>query len=504
MYNVLIVDDDVDTLEFISKLLPWETYGYTVVGKAFNGEEALFIMNDKSIDLLITDITMPRMDGLELIRNVNRISPTTKSIILTCHEEFSDAKEAISLGVYDYVVKYTVEEQQFINILEKITLRLQENSKLERLEEKVQSNKTIITQSLLNRIDNCDGNGYKIIQKELNELCFMYKNPFEVVFIYTRDSNMKLSMLKSLVDPIIENELGCVSYEYHDNYLVYFVDTIVYGDIKRMNTCNKIKNQIIGNTNALITIIISEVQDDIQQLANTLEQLLLSRYEVFYSSKSEIINMPAITKVIASESLDFRKMHQTIQSEQFNLIMEEINKQFSFFEKNHTHGQIVEQFYMNLVKELQLILYYKNIQDKPKLHRANSCSGYLNFSRKAILEFNKEIKDVFSHKYRGEIATVLTYMETHLNENITCDAMARIVNMNESYFSKLFKKEVEVSFSNYLMKMRIERATYLLINTELSMQTITDQIGLTNMHYFYRLFKKETGQTPGETRNRVI
>jgi len=102
---------------------------------------------------------------------------------------------------------------------------------------------------------------------------------------------------------------------------------------------------------------------------------------------------------------------------------------------------------------------------------------------------------------RKEIESVLSFIKANLNENITCESMASLVNMNSSYFSRLFKSEVGINFSDYLIGKRIEKATNFLKKTEMTIEEITKAVGLEQPSYFYKLYKKVTGKTPGEVRN---
>ena len=118
LISVLAVDDELLIRQEL-EMFPWEDYGYLLVGTAGSGKEALRICREKKPDIVVTDITMPAMSGLELIRELGVRYPSIKTLILTCHEDFGYVKEAIGLGAVDYILKLDLSEKPMIDALEK-------------------------------------------------------------------------------------------------------------------------------------------------------------------------------------------------------------------------------------------------------------------------------------------------------------------------------------------------------------------------------------------------
>ncbi|MFP4662248.1 MAG: response regulator [Halanaerobiales bacterium] len=133
MIRVLIVDDEKIVRKGIISLMPWEKYNMKVVGEAANGKKALDFITNNSVDLLITDITMPLMTGIELIKIIKENYHQIAVVLLTCHQSFEYAKEAINAGVIDYIVKTQLEEENGEKILSVIKKRIEEKNNLSRI-----------------------------------------------------------------------------------------------------------------------------------------------------------------------------------------------------------------------------------------------------------------------------------------------------------------------------------------------------------------------------------
>ncbi|MBP1990500.1 response regulator [Paenibacillus eucommiae] len=127
MLNVLVVDDDHLVRTGFITIMPWSRHGLRVVGDVNNGEKALAFLRDNPVDLLITDLSMPVMSGIELMRQARRLLPRLRMVVLTFHHEFEYAQEAIRLGALDYITKVELEEDRMDEVLQRIVLRIAED-----------------------------------------------------------------------------------------------------------------------------------------------------------------------------------------------------------------------------------------------------------------------------------------------------------------------------------------------------------------------------------------
>ena len=125
MFQTLLVDDDFLVRSYLKTLDSWEKAGYEVVRDVQDGEEALEVMNQEKIDIVVTDISMPLMDGIELIKAVKKNWPEVSVIVLSCHDDFEYVKEAMRLGADEYILKNTLDENSLLEVLEKAKAQIE-------------------------------------------------------------------------------------------------------------------------------------------------------------------------------------------------------------------------------------------------------------------------------------------------------------------------------------------------------------------------------------------
>jgi two-component system, response regulator YesN len=128
MYEVVLVDDDVIVIEFLIKVIPWKDYGFLVVASFQDSKEALAFMQENPYDVLITDIGMPKLNGIELIEQLKKLNINSYNVILSCHDEFTFAQQAIKLEAYDYILKESMEESNIMALLERLKNKLDQDS----------------------------------------------------------------------------------------------------------------------------------------------------------------------------------------------------------------------------------------------------------------------------------------------------------------------------------------------------------------------------------------
>ena len=132
MIQTLIVDDEIYVRKGLIVIMPWERYGFAVAGEVSGGAAALEFLSANTVDLVITDLTMPSMSGFELIKEMARLHPDVFTVVLTCHQEFEYAQQAIRLGAIDYIVKTQLEKEKLDEVLDRIASRILHDQTLRR------------------------------------------------------------------------------------------------------------------------------------------------------------------------------------------------------------------------------------------------------------------------------------------------------------------------------------------------------------------------------------
>lgn len=163
MYEIVLVDDDVIVIEFLKKVIPWQDYNFQVAASFQDSNEALAFMQQNPFDVLITDIGMPKLNGIELIEQLKKSNINSYNVILSCHDEFTFAQQAIKLEAYDYILKESMEETNIIALLDRLKQKLNQ--------ERYTNNHHVIVSKFLERTTrNCDVlKAQKYVQTHLGE-----------------------------------------------------------------------------------------------------------------------------------------------------------------------------------------------------------------------------------------------------------------------------------------------------------------------------------------------
>jgi two-component system response regulator YesN len=492
MYNVLLVDDEESVLNVLRTSIDWQGLGIETLLTANDGISALEVFEQQQIDLLITDIRMPRLDGLELIRTVRRLYPETHCILLTAYGEFDYARQAIHLGVENYLLKPVAKneiEQTVSNALNNLYHRHHNTSEL-------------LSENILKRWINGS-----ITSEELSERASvlginLYLPQYCVICIVKRTQS-SISLFRSA---LIEK-------------LSKFYEVWHFWDEKgRFILILGGKSFDTGSLTSLLHEISTaeQVTEDIAIAVGTTvtETALL---HLSYLTASEII-----------ERSDLTKSQTILQSDAApnglgsDLLAEEIRT--LFFESS-------EKFRRNGFNHLALKLYKTNLsQDlSPLMH---SCISVLIaefpeqedlqkqiFEQEWIVpdkinkeEFMAQIYNILNNVYiifagcMGKrspiIQAALRYIHNSVIEGtgVSVKEFCAKSGMNPAYLGHLFKQETGSFFNDYLMQCRINQSVILLRNPNHKIKDIAEKIGFTSTSYYVKCFRETKGMSPAKYR----
>ena len=508
MWNILIADDDVEILDYLSNLIPWKDNDMTICAKARNGTEALKILETEPVDILLTDITMPGLNGLDLIREAKKYRKELKTIILTCHENFTYAKTAIDLGVCGYLVKYMLESDSLLEALSSVIKDMSHEKEQEHQLKEAEKNRIVSIEKKLYDLFQ----DYYLTQEEIRKLedgLHIKEGRIQVAALFFQDygkaaiqeSSLLLYAVKNVITEIMEPYPVSLPYSCNEEILVmFFQEEPQKKQITR--ALLEMSRQLKALLQVQMTIVLSLPNNRLSQFSELMHRLENRRKEHFYPGSQCVIWEEEEPEKADSKRPQIHELIEKLHMKDFQGMEKELLQIFETFLERKTAPYLVKNFYQDFIRELEEALYRQGISDLWKGKDANSWEGYRREACLALSWFQESVQSEKNEEIRDEIRQVTDYMKQNLQKKITCEMMAGMVNMNVTYFSKLFKRETGEGFSNYLCRIRSERATMLLQHSNLSMEEITEQVGLSNMHYFYRMYKKYTGNLPGEVRRK--
>jgi two-component system response regulator YesN len=522
-YKVFFVEDEIITREGIRDYVDWQANGFEICGEASDGEMALPLLQTAQPDVLITDIKMPFMDGLQLSKIIRERMPWVKIIILSGHDEFEYAQQAIKLGVTDYILKpITVKILQTVlqNLAMKLDQERKEQDNLRKLNEQAEENRVTQRERLLfklivgavspteaiesgqaldlnlaarhylvvilkielgDRSDQYEHDEYQQIQSDISNL--IEKNPD--IFLLRRDWGDLVLIMKGSTPEYLEEERDILLEEIkRDVAKSRFKLTIGHGTTKRRITdiCQSfvealahIQNPDVDEKSGLNQSLerMELLKVDTAAVENYLRSGVKEGFEEFYDLyllplsetvlKSNLIRNYIFVDVV----LAIAKLVNDFGGE-VDKVIPELNSIELIMSKIKTNEQLREQ----VCKIISTALIYRDSQPKGQ---------YVDMIRQT-----KEYIDRF-------------YQDPELSLN----KVATLANLSMSHFSVVFSQENNRTFKEYLTEIRMNKAKELLRMTALKSADIAYRVGYNDPHYFSTAFKKHTGLTPTEFRSQL-
>ncbi len=529
MYSVFVVDDEPIVLEGIRSKIDWESSGFTFAGEATDGEIALSMLHEVKPDILITDIKMPFMDGLQLSAAIKKIQPWIKIIILSGHDEFDYAKRAISIGIEDYLLKpFTPEE--LLKSLQKTAVQIDRERKqlsdISRLKEELKSTETLKKKEFLNNLVHGVENMSDVMQKS-QELGLDLISRFYKVLV---------SRIKSRTDNIQNQEEACSllnSYSadweqaecffHHSNILVCIFKGSDREELDEsvFHAAETIAHIATKNGDCMVLTAIGKTVEHLSELNNSYDDAKKILSMGGKDEKNRIISSEDLDSRIDSDSesgiLDLKENDPLVDRLKYagkndiSAIIEESMAlirnnpgQFSVFASYllvdliFAVSKLVEKFGGDIKALKPEILQRKFIDDAVQDEKG------LRQKIEQVLSFALEYRDSkMTGKYGDVILKAKHYIEEHYaDQNTTLTTVAEAVALSPNHFSTIFSQECKTTFIEYLTTVRLENAKRLMRETDMKGYDIAYECGFSDPHYFSYIFKKNTGFSPREYRLR--
>ncbi len=519
MYSVFLVDDEPIVLEGIRSKIDWESSGFTFAGEATDGEIALSMIHEIKPDILITDIKMPFMDGLQLATAIKKSQPWIKIIILSGHDEFDYAKKAISIGIEDYLLKpFTVEE--VISSLKKVAAQIDKErtqlSDISRMKEELKSRDKLLQKEFLTHLIYQSGEMSNIMQKSQALGIELISRYYKVLTskISTNGENQAIEEACSRINSYSSSWNQTISFFLTSNQIVCILKGNSQEDLEEniYHIAENIEHIVSQNDDCIVLTAIGKTVEHSSSISASYLDAKKLLDAVKNESQCRIISTDDIQ--IGSDGLvDLKENDPLVDRLKYaskNDIsaiitesMEMINSnqgQFSVFASYllldliFAVSKLIESFGGN-IKEIKPEILQHSYIDEAVENKNNFIKALED-----ILNFALEYRDSkMTGRYGDVILKAKKYIEEHYaDQNTTLTTVASEVCLSPNHFSTIFSQECKITFIEYLTNVRIEKAKHLIKNTDMKGYDIAYECGFSDPHYFSYIFKKNTGLTPRE------
>lgn len=526
MYQVMLVDDDVTVLEFLNRLVPWDELGFELVGKFTNALDAIRCcgQGERLPDLMITDIGMPGLDGLGLIQRLQAIGPEMQFVILSCHDEFHYAQQAVHLGVQDYILKETLSLESIRETVIRVKGKLKADHDLrlhvDRLNNQANRSRTVLKEKWLrNLLSNQVGDDPALFEQlrefgmktELGHfipVCCRIHRFHDAMERYRHEDMVKF-IVENAVEELLreENDLLFFSYSAQEFFLLHAsgkdLASNPYEQMIRVS--RRLQRAFFQYLKLGISVLIGEKVAIGSDLKRQFPKLLVAAEAFFYSEGPVIAKLCDLPQLPPQEDLF---MFYPEYSDKLNRLLLEENGDIEpvadsfveFLRERKYRPSSVKPFVWKLALDLQMKLKFKLHFDKEKmqhdisqmLHYSEIRDWLLQFIREAV----KHAELISRQSKKAEIVDAQKYVQLNLERKITLEEVAGLLHLNVSYFSRLFKKETGENFIEYVTRVKMEQAGLLLTSPGNTVEKVALMLGYDNKSYFVKLFKQHFGVSP--------
>ncbi|MDO5425198.1 MAG: response regulator transcription factor [Eubacteriales bacterium] len=518
MHTVLLVDDEPVILKSMRQVIPWEELGFQIIGTAADGEEALAFAQQRQPELVITDVMMPRMNGIELAKKLRNQFPGIEIVILSGYDEFDYAQSAMRAGVVEYLLKPT-RKAELVAALQRIHGRIsqkrafQEN--MEKLKGEVQKQMQVMKNQFF-----CDLTYGAAGETDLFAALREYRSPLQgrpyylCCFDLDQDGPEKAlpekrALLWLQLNLILSAKMTEMEYfEYFERGLSLYHIFETEDGLEQVLT--EAIQELRGLTGVSVSVGISRQYRELGQLAAARRDCEIAL--------EERCNLGENSCIPYEEVRLFEKDMQAFDQELRNAICVKIralNQEAAetmvreLYEKMKSEKAIYQQFYSQTMRIL-LELYNLAGEDgtvQKGLEKAFSrLSDYKTADAlmELVIEWMRKVIQTADRKKGSRnqelVAQVTAYVEQNLGREITLQDAADAVHLSKNYLCSIFKKERGETFFQYLTTARMEKAKQLLKETDYKVYTIAEKTGYSDYAYFAQVFKKSVGVTAAEYR----
>lgn len=532
--KILLVEDDFIVRKGIILSLDWEKEGMEICGEAANGEQGIKMAEKYNPDIIITDIRMPIMDGLEFSRKIKQLDPEMEIIILSGYDDFEYARQAIGIGVYEYLLK-PIDADELLKSVCRLRDDLQAKEKIKKIQDDrdkiLKENALDIHDHLLNKIILPSFLEYESkIMSDLHILGIELPGPKYRVLLAAVDDFFLLTQKqdedeKNRILGQIRNMI-CAAFSQGNRAECFtkqncqFVIIMNYQSVSKLyieDCCLKLRKKILEEIGFMTTIscgnekgTLKELYLSYQEAVSALrchtcqtgqgvlyfEEKMLKKEEVFLETKDkenilieallkyDIKGMKTCLDVVFQKALQDRENYEKVKSACIRL------------------GVIIISNLEEMTGSLE-----DNV-DSPieimwKIQQYNTIEGLQHCMDKLLIDVAAVLESAEKEKYSTIIGCAIQYIEKNYQQKISVKSMAEELYITPNYFSRIFKSQMGTNFIDYLNEYRIKKAKKYLTDLKLKVYEVAELSGYQNYKYFNKVFKKLTGCSPKEYRNMI-
>ncbi len=535
MIRVLIVDDDSIARTNLKTLIDWGKHSYEISGEAVNGSNAIQEIEASRPDIVITDMSMPVMDGVALIEYLERNYHGIKVIALSGYDDFNYVRQSMKRGTIDYLLKHRLGPELLLGTLENARKAIMEDREVDRhmqkLQEQLTESRTIMRQDFVRQLVFGAVGGLELIEEKMNELGLNIgtKNLMVVVaeiddFLFFRE-RFSVKEVNKLISSIIDISTGVLN-DMGRGAIAHmeagkFVMILSYENMRSdqyisnhaVATIERVRMSIKMYLNITACFSLSRQFNRITEISRYYSEAETALKDKFFKGKDRIIR-EASTVQINNEMLnldiqDEKRVIAALKAADRQKVRECIASVFLKVVKSRASQKSIQMICAELINIINRVARESAID--VKMIYSDEDIPYNEMKKyETITDVEQWIINIYDKmiglleisningSYTETTKKAMEFILKNFDRNISLNDAAMYAGVNSSYLSRVFKEDSGTGFVEYLNRIRLERAKQLIKNGNCKLKEVISSVGFNNYTYFFKVFKDALGMTPQE------
>lgn len=521
IYNVLLVDDEKLDLEVLQRFTPWEQLDMTIVGTVHGGGAAMNLLQEKHVDLLITDIQMPIMSGLELAEQARSMFPQLKIIFISAYDDFQYAKRAISMNASSYILK-PVDDQELLNTLQLVREQLKYEQEQMKKKEEMESSLPLLQNEMM----------YQWLQGTIEyRLLYRFHEKYDgfwqgeqccVSIIEMDDLAWKLKtfsedqrrfaidhVFRLISDYIQVNQLGIYCKTGDDKVI------IVMGGSEHdpATTMQTLVDHVHNHSNLTITVGLGSRVDSMQDAPLSYRKANEALATKMFIGKCRVITIKQTEREIVQTSLDLEQIMEKMFEATVNynpvLIHDSLEQLFEMVQSLKDKLSVYN-FALYAISKTDFFLQSLNVslydllsidlKNLNVLYDFETIDDIKSWLRRQLYEVSEHLHNKKKNPNRKLIDEIEKYVEENLKTSLQLRNVATVFGFSPNYLGYLFKEVTDEQFGEFVTRKRMEKARQFLQDPKLKIFEAAHLVGYQNLTMFSRHFKQNFGLPPADYR----
>lgn len=520
MYKVLIVDDERLIRITLKNLIDWNAFDCEVIATAKDGEEALRLCDVYHPEIVITDLKMPGMDGIQLITKIKEQSATTQVIALSNYSDYEFVRDAMKAGAYDYLLKVTLEKKELENIITQVK------------ECCVTTNASAdeACQSAIKELSQClllTKNEHVVKAEEYDRVLALpyfqsYKEHYQIA--YFRVDNIKRlyeigklkdhGLLKSHLRDLFQESIPA-SIEHTTLFISSHSGLLLFNTAEKLrvlNICNSIIRNITQYLDIHISITLSDAMHSFAPFLDAYEQLLKTHEQRFYMGDGSLLQSEEhkeFQPLVLSDVQFHIELLEAMQTKNYQLVPTIQQNALQYMEMHNIEPTKVLDYVIFIINNVEGNEIAKGLkrpfsfgQMADQIRMCETLCELDQIVKSSFQKIEAWLKDARTNMYRKEILDVIAYIENNLDQRISVQMLCEHFDMSTSSLSRMFKHETGKTLNYFINEKKMKKAKELLMD-DMRIKDVAAAIGMEDQLYFNKVFKRYYHASPSEIRKKM-